>query len=231
MSKNVIAAVTAGVLALVGVVALVVWAQGANQRAFDGADLVDVVRVTAPVPADTPAEELTGSVEIAQLPASAVPDGAVTDLGEVAGLATTTTLQPGEVLLSARLAAPGESEGAGADVPEGSQEVTFSVEAQRSLAGALKPGDKLGLIASFEERDGNPAFTSLVSHDVLVTRVAAGSVGEESPTGGTSVTVAVSTRLAEEIVFSMEFGRVWLTLQNAGTARSGEQRIEVGDLR
>ena len=103
MKKRVIAAVTAAVLAMLGVVVLVIWAQGADERAYAGAERKAVLQVTDAVAAGKKVSEVESSFEQAKLPADAIPDGAVTDLAGVAGLTTLTDLQPGEVLLESRL--------------------------------------------------------------------------------------------------------------------------------
>lgn len=224
MNKRVIAAVGAAVLAALGVVILIVWAQGANQRAYEGAELVNVVRVTETVPSGTKAADLAASTEIAELPADAIPEGAVTNLAEVQGLSTLAELQPGEVLVEARMGAAGASEKKGAsDVPSGLQEVSIFLDNQRTIAGSVKPGDRVGVLGSYQDAAGSK-YTDLLMHDVLVTRVD-GAVTDEAVTGLT-VTVAVNTVDAERIVFTQEWGLVWLTLQNADTDKTGERIIQ-----
>lgn len=224
MNKRLIAAVAAGVLALMGVIVLVAWAKGANERAFEGADLVSVVRVTQPVAADTKASALAHSTEVARLPKEAVPEGAVTDLSDVAGLSTTTDLQVGEVLLSSRLAAPGAATADKSSVPKGYQEISLSLEAQRVVGGALRPGDRVAVIANFKPEDGaDPDFGNLVRHDVLVTKVDSAAI--EDVGAASMVTLAVLTQDAEKIAFAQDFGKVWLTKQNADTEKSGEKLI------
>lgn len=228
MRKKIIAAVTAGVLALAGVVTLVAWARNADQRAFEGADLVSVVQLTADAPAGTKADAL--SAKVVELPSKAVPDGAVTKLSEVSGLVATTPLEEGEVLLRSRMATPGERASGGVDVPKGMQEISFNVEGQRLVGGAVKAGDKVGVFGSFKPDDSKvPDWTNLVAHDVLVTKVQNGAAQDAALVA--TVTVAVRTELAEKIVFTMEFGKIWLSLQNADTERSGEKVIEGSDLR
>lgn len=229
MRKRIIAAVAAGVLALLGVVLLVGWAKAADQRAFEGADLTAVVQVTDPVPAGTKADQLAASTKVVKLPAKAVPDGAVTALGSVEGLATTVALEKGEVLLSSRMGAPGARTGAKSDVPKGMQLITINLEGQRSVGGVVKAGDRVGVFGSFKPEDPKVAdWTSLIAHDVLVTKVDKGTADASTVE---SVTVAVPTVLAEKVVFSMEFGKVWLSLQTADTAKSGQKVITGADLK
>lgn len=225
MNKRLIAVIAAALLAVLGIGVLVFWAQGAREQAFEGAELKSVVRVTAVVPSGTDVADLAASTEVVELPADSIPGGAVTDLADVQGLSTTSELQPGEVLLEARLGTAGERE-AGVDVPAGMQEVAITLDAQRTVAGEIKPGNKVGVIGSFEAIGEGSAskYTQLLLNDVLVTKVSS-SVSEESITGLT-VTVAVLTRDAERIVFAQEWGRVWLTLQNADTQMSPGTTIQ-----
>lgn len=225
MNKRIIAVIAAALLAVLGIGVLVFWAQGAREQAFEGAELKSVVRVTAVVPKDTGVGELAASTEIVELPVESIPDGAVTDLADVPGLSTTAELQPGEILLEARLAKPGGREG-GVDVPVGMQEVSITLDAQRTVAGEIIPGDKVGVIGSFEAigEGQSSKYTQLLLNDVLVTKISS-SVTEESITGAT-VTVAVLTRDAERIVFAQEWGRVWLTLQNTDTEMSPGTTIQ-----
>lgn len=224
MKKRLVAALAAGLLAVMGVLVLVAWANKANERAFEGADLVSVVRVTQPVAEGTTSETLGDSTEIVKLPKEAVPSGAVTDLADVSGLTTTTGLEAGEVLIAARLAAPGAKTAEKSAVPEGYQEISLSLEAQRVVGGVLRPGDRVAVIANFKPEDGQePDFGNLIRHDLLVTKVDAATIEEVG--AASLVTLAVLTQDAEKIAFAQDFGKVWLTKQNADTEKSGEKVI------
>lgn len=231
MNKRVIAAVSAGVLALMGVVVLVVWAKGANDRAYDGADLVKVVRVTKSVAADTKAEDLAGSTEVAELPSTAIPKGAVTDLAQVSGLSTTTALETGEILLKSRLAGPGGNRKGEIEVPKGYQEISISLDPQRTVGSSLSAGDRVGVFASFDSgATGSVNKTDLVRHNVLVTKVAGTANVKDGSLTGLMITLAVKTKDAEKIVFAAEFGKIWLSAQNVDTDKTGEVVITVKDL-
>lgn len=212
MNTRVVAVIAAGVLALLGVVLLVLWAQGAQERAFEGAELTEVVRVTEPVPSGSTAEDLSASTEAVSLPEASVPEGAVTDLGEVAGLVTTADLQPGEVLLSARLAEPGAENAQSGGVPEGLQEVSISLDTARIVGGALAVGDTVGVFASYN----GPDETAVVDNGILVTSTGMAGVSEEGAATST-MTLAVSAENAAKVVHAAEFGRIWLTKQNPTT--------------
>jgi len=231
MRKRMIAVVAAAVLAAAGVLFLVKWAQDADERAYAGAQRETVVQVTESVPAGRKIADLGSAFEETQLPVDAIPDGAVTDLTDVASLSTLVKLEPGEVLLESRLGRPGEKTGTSTAVPAGMQEISVAVDAQHGVGGVVKAGDVVGVIVSFEPKDQEaPQFTDFAMQNVLVTRVQGGVTAENKDVTKTMVTLAVKTLDAEKIAHSVEWGRVWLTLQNADTDRSGAKIITAEDV-
>lgn len=225
MRKQVVAAVLAVVLASAGVVVLVSYAQGADERAMAGTKLRTVLQVQSRVPANTSASAVGAHVKTVRMPASTVPRGALKDLKQVSGLVTTATLEPGERVLRARFASPASDKPKAVsktDVPKGMQEVTVPLGPARAVGGQLVVGDIVGVVGSFPD----PDQTGVVRHRVRVTRIAKSKVqmdegsGDESA-GHTLVTLAVPTVDAEKIINAAEFGKVWLTKQNASTTLGG----------
>ncbi len=224
MNKRIVAVIGAVVLALVGVVMLAAYAKDADDRAFNGAELTSVLRVTDSIPADTTATDAAGSVELVKLPRKAVADGAIADLADVSGLKTTVQLEPGEQVLASRWAKEGsgpaaDERGASTGVPKGYQEVTVQLALAQAGGGLLKPGDIVGVVASYPTTDTG-GFTQLAKNFVRVTRVINGDTkgGDEAAVSQQLVTLAVTTRDAGRIINAAEFGKVWLTQQNKDTA-------------
>lgn len=222
MNKQLLAVLGAVVLALAGFGALYVYAQGADERAFEGTERVSVLRVTQEVPTKTPSSELGGSVEVVELPKAAVVPDAITDLADVEGQVTRGVLVPGDQLTAAKFAAADDVQGDTA-VPKGMQEVSIALEGQRIVGGALAPGDKVGVMASYDGRTANPV------NDVLVLQVNAGVGGGESAAGAT-VSVALRTADVQKLVNAMEFGTVWLTKQNDDTETPDPETIDGEDV-
>ncbi len=235
MRRRVVAAIAAVLLAAVGGVLVLGYANTADQRALAGVQTLDVLVATAVVPEGTAAEELGELVTLERLPAMAVPAGALTTLAEVQGLVTVTDLQPGEQLLAARFVDPAESASAAqVDVPEGLQQVSVLLEPQRVVGGDVSAGDLVGVLLSF----GDPAETHLALQQVLVTRVQGGVTASADPAaedegtaaplpeGSLLVTLAVRGGQAERIVFGAEHGTVWLSLQDEDTTTSGTSVID-----
>jgi pilus assembly protein CpaB len=213
VNKQLLAVGAAVLLAVLGFAALFAYAKGADDRAFEGTERTTVLRVTQEVATKTPASELAQSVESVDLPKAAVVPGAVTDLSELDGLVTRGVLVPGDQLTTAKFAQVDDVKGDTA-VPKGMQELSVLLEGQRIVGGALAPGDKVGVLGSFEGR------TNMSIDGVLVLKVDAG-VGDGESAAGATVTVAVKTRDATKIVNAMEFGKVWLTKQPDGTDTRG----------
>src|SRR5262245_38788300 len=101
--RRIIGIITAVILATIGTVALVGYVQSAKNRAVAEERLVDVYVVDKLIPKGAPAETITSSVSVEQIPARLEQPGAIEDLGEVGSNVAATDLQPGDQLLAARL--------------------------------------------------------------------------------------------------------------------------------
>jgi pilus assembly protein CpaB len=231
LRRRLLAALAALVLAALGAVVLLAYVRGADARALAGVQTVDVLVVDRPVPEGTPGEELAELVRTERLPARAAVPGAVTDLDELAGRVATVDLQPGEQLLAARFAAPEDLSVPGTVAPpEGAAEVSLLLEPQRAVGGRLAAGDTVGVHLSL---DGQ---TDAVLSRVLVTQVQGAPVavadgeatdtassGGAAPSASLMVTLGLRPEAAEAVVFGMEHGTVWLSLEPEGVDTSGTE--------
>jgi pilus assembly protein CpaB len=231
LRRRLLAALAALVLAALGAVVLLAYVRGADARALAGVQTVDVLVVDRPVPEGTPGEELAEVVRTERLPARAAVPGAVTDLDELAGRVATVDLQPGEQLLAARFAAPEDLSVPGTVAPpEGAAEVSLLLEPQRAVGGRLAAGDTVGVHLSL---DGQ---TDVVLSRVLVTQVQGAPVavadgeatdtassGGAAPSASLMVTLGLRPEAAEAVVFGMEHGTVWLSLEPEGVDTSGTE--------
>ncbi|WP_320536212.1 Flp pilus assembly protein CpaB [Pseudarthrobacter sp. IC2-21] len=248
MKSRLLAGVVAVLLAIVGAVIVVSYAQGADQRAVKGLDPVNVLVVTKKVPAGSTAEALKASVALQQLPGTAVAKTALSTLDGAAGKVTSAELVPGEQLLAERLVSPGDLETSGSvPIPAGLQEVSFQLEPQRVVGGRLAPGDHVGIFINMHggavEAKPDKETTQLSIHKVLVTAVQrapegavakpapSASAGAEPnprdvnlPTGSLMITVAVNDINAGKIVFASEFSEfasIWLSREPLDATDSG----------
>jgi pilus assembly protein CpaB len=239
--RRILAALAALVLALVGTVVLVAYVRGADARALAGVQTVPVLVVDQPVAAGTPGDQLADLVRTELLPAKAAAPGRVTDLDELAGTEATVDLQPGEQLLAARFAAPDERGAGTPELPDGDQEISVLLEPQRAVGGRLTAGDTVGVYVSIDGQDGG--VTHAVLHGVLVTQVQGAPVAAETDTAAAEdsgasaapsqsllITLAVTAEEAEPIVFGMEHGTLWLSLEPEGVDNGGTTVISPGNV-
>lgn len=226
MNKKLVALLLAGVLAFAGVAAVVVYAQGAEQRAYGEAELTSVLVVTQEVPAGSPATDLTDSVAMTQVPQSVVAEGAVSDLTALGSEVTNAALVPGEQVVAARFGTQAKKADPAA-VPKGMQTIDLILSAPR-VPEATAPGDVVGVLASYPASDGGPGQSRMVLSKVRIVGVAADVAATVDPAlpgaTGVRVTFAVTTRQAETVANAAEFGTLWLTAQDEDTDTSGSRK-------
>ncbi|GAA1141219.1 Flp pilus assembly protein CpaB [Nesterenkonia lutea] len=236
MSRRLIAAIAAFILAALAAVLVISYVNAADQRAMDGMSPETVLVVTESAPEGTPAEELGDFVATEELPASAtVPDGLVS-LEDVAGQVTTTTLYPGEQLVTARFASPEDlADPTKADAPEGFHEITVQLPTTRVIGGHLSPGDTVGFFVS----PADPQETQLTLQKVLVTRVQGGVTETVTEDGEATtepaaetlmVTLAVEAPDAKLVAHAGEFHGIWLSLEPEDGPEDDTGPIQVEDV-
>ncbi|MFF2344480.1 Flp pilus assembly protein CpaB [Pseudarthrobacter sp. NPDC058119] len=240
MKSRMLAGVAAVVLAIIGAVLMVSYAQGADQRAMKDMDPTSVLVVAKAVPAGSSLDVVRASVTVQQVPATAVSKTALKNLDDSAGKVAAVDLVPGEQLLAERLVAPADvKSNSAAKVPAGLQEVTFELEAKRVVGGRLEAGDHVGIALIFasgadKAKAGDPT-TQLTIRKALVTAVqrAPQATPSAKPTDGTNpqdttlpqgsfmVTVAVNDVDANKIIFTSINGELWLTKEPLDATDSG----------
>jgi pilus assembly protein CpaB len=243
LARRLLAAFAALLLLVVGTVVLLAYVRGADNRALAGIRSVDVLVADELIPEGTTADQLADLVRTEMVPAKTAVDGRVTDLDALAGRVATVDILPGEQLLAGRFARPGDLEAPGTvDVPAGLQEVSVLLEPQRAVGGRIAAGDTVGVVVSLTFEDGTSA-THAVLHDVLVTQVQGApapvettdepetaSSGTPVPSSSLMVTFAVSAAQAEAVVFGIEHGTLWLSLEPEGAHTGGTDIVTQGNI-
>ncbi|WP_159617647.1 Flp pilus assembly protein CpaB [Arthrobacter zhaoguopingii] len=248
MKSRLIGGIAALLLAVVGTALLVIYVKGADARALQGAEPVEVLVVQERVPAGTPVDELSDFLQAEAIPQSAVPEDSLNTLDGQDGKITAADLMPGEQLLAARLVAPEQFSPGTVPVPEGLEEVTILLAPERMLAGRLKAGDLVGVHISGElveeappndrlpgEMIGFKEYSNLNFQNVLVTAVQQAAPqtedsanGEDEgvamPNGSAFVTLALNDFNAGRVIFGAEFGAIWLT-KETDTSEEGNPPV------
>jgi pilus assembly protein CpaB len=214
---------------LAGVAAWAIWSyvQGIEQRAFEDAELVEVLVATEEIPARTPAAEAADAGQIARdrVPRTAVPDGAIDAMAEIEGLVAFDRILEGEVILSQRWTEP-EDAAAGLDIPEGHEAIAVQVAVPPGVAGHVRTTDRVSLIAHLtgaateDDEEGEAAEETRAEYllqDIEVLAVGQRTVSEEEDGAGQDtsqvlLTVALEPDDAERLVFAINEASLYFTL-------------------
>jgi pilus assembly protein CpaB len=110
--------------------------------------------------------------------------------------------------------------------------VSILLEPQRAVGGRLAAGDSVGVHVSLDDRPS----THVVLNRVLVTQVQGAPVavadgegtdtassGGAAPSASLMVTLGLRPEAVEAVVFGMEHGTVWLSLEPEGVDTSGTE--------
>ena len=246
MKSRLLAGASAVVLAIVGAMLVMSYAQGADQRAVQNLEPVSVLVVKTAITAGTPVETMGASLVTVQLPGTAVTASSLKSLDGSKGKVAAVDLIPGEQLVAERLVEPENLTIQGAvDIPAGLQEVSFQLEPQRVVGGRIAPGDHVGVFINSKdgglEAKPEKSTTQLAIHKVLVTAVQRAPVAAPSPqpspdgsapsedtslpTGLLLLTVAVNDINATKIIYASEFASIWLSKEPLDATESGRPGI------
>lgn len=224
-TRRIVAALVATVLAVVGLGLVVLYVQGADERAAAGLEPTEVLVVTQEIPVGSPAT-LNTNVATQQLPRQAVADGALASLDALEGQVATSAIYPGEQVLAARFAAPETLTDDSVVVPPEMVQVTVQLSPDRVIGGRLRAGDTVGIVMSGDEPEPH---SETILHGVLISRVQAAVVEDQAedgpPTDTHFITFAVSAPDAERVVWVAEHARMWLTLEREESDVSGTARV------
>ena len=226
MRKKLMGIAASVLLAAIGTALLVAYVRGAEDRALEGEQPVDVLVVGATIPKGTKAEDLAGMVRKERVPAKVAAEGALADTGSLAGQVAVVDLLAGEQVVQSRFAPTAQA--TLVDLPPGMLQVTVALGTVQAVGGQVREGDTVGVIASFDD----PRTSHLILHKVPVTGVrneegvtVAGGPQDATPTGTLLITLAVDAPSAERVVFAAEHGRLWLTSEPP-EADEGGTRIQ-----
>ena len=247
MKKKRVTLSAAIVLVALGTVVLVKYVGTAEDRALAGEELVDVLVVNVPVPAGTDAASLQQFVRLESVPVKVRAAGALAGVSDADGMVVAVDLVEGEQLTAARLVSAEKFNevqarvgrgGGSVTVPDGLLEITIPLDPIRTVGGTVRPGDLVGVIASFsgaatgDEVAGNGQTSGFLLHKILVTNVQGNPVADPTraataedrtpiPDGSLLVTLAIDAASAERVVFASSYGDIWLAIEPANADESG----------
>ena len=225
--KRFAAALMALLLAVAGAGSMWWYAQGADERALQGLEAVDVFVANGDIPAGTTLGSAVAAqlLTIQQIPRRLAPTGASVDVD--ANNSTNVALnniRSGEMVLLTRFG-PAEQVSAGLAIPNGHVAVTVRLEDPNRVADFIKVGSKVAVFYTYAAAAGStqPATagatgkaTRLLLNDVLILGVGAatGQTDQAAQVPSALMTLSVTQDEAERLILATQTGSIYFALMN-----------------
>src|SRR3954454_16881515 len=135
----------AGVIAAVGTMLVFLYVRGADARADQRYDAVQVLRVVKPIAAGETVEaaQAAGKIESGSVSKKDLLPDALTGTEPVAGKIAVSIMYPGEQLIASKFGAAGASNGLA--IPKGKIAISVNLSDPARVAGFVNPGAKVAI--------------------------------------------------------------------------------------
>jgi len=225
MRRRIIGIVAALVVALLGLLGVVVYAQAADGRAVAGQATQTVFIAKAAVPMGTTAADAVNQQLMVpeKVVAKGVPQGALKAVtADIAKLVATSSILPGEIVLASRFGALA-STGNTQVIPAGKIAITVSLTDPQRIAPLLTPQSHIVIFDTLGGKSGGtaatPQETRVLLPDVEVIGVGSQTAqptpsptatpgAQQSASNAALVTVAVSPADAQLLVHAVQAGNL-----------------------
>ena len=223
MDRRKVLLVVAAVIAALGTLLVFLYVRGADTRADQRYDAVQVLRVVKQIdPGETiDAAQAAGKIETGSVSQKDLLPGALSSTDPVAGKVAVTAIYPGEQLVSSKFGATGST--TGLTIPKGKIAMSVNLTDPARVAGFVNPGDKVAIFMNGVGAGG--AFSRLLLPNVQVigagtTTMVATTTTDDAGAQTTDqlpktlLTVAVSQDEAERLLYATSNGELAFALLN-----------------
>jgi len=244
MGRRKILLVVAVVVAAMGAALVFVYARGAEDRAAEKFDTVDVLVAKTAIERgeSVNAAYQSGKIDIQKVPQAQVLTGATADGAAITDQFALTAIYPGEQLIAEKFGGADEVEAETTlPIPEGLIAISVSLSDTARVGSFIRPGAKVGIFLTGTLPPENAPTTKLLMRDVLV--LATGSTtAVEAPAEGegdvaapeelpnTLFTLALTQEQAEKILFAQGLGELAFALLNANSELKPGDGVRADDL-
>ncbi len=174
---------------------------------------VGVIIATSDIPAGTTVG--ANMVRLAQTPQTSLHPEAAIGVSEVVGRIAKAPIIQGEQILRNRLLPAGITPSLSFAIPGGKRAVSVAVNEVVGVAGFVKPGDRVDILATVEDSYKEDTVTTTVLQDVEVLAIAQDMEEQvdKKPKVTTTVTLAVTLAEAQRVTLAEETGTLRLALR------------------
>lgn len=187
-----------------------------TQTEVAGLELVTVVTAKADLAAGESLREV--QLTTRDWPKSHLPPGALLRIEDVQGRVARRSLLEGEAVLESALLPIGSASGLSPIIAEGKRAVAVKVDEVIGIAGFVKPGAHVDVLATIRDRTRNAqgSFARVILQDVKVLALdqALEKGANGDPESGNVVTLEVTPEEAQRLTFAAHEGQLQLALRN-----------------
>jgi pilus assembly protein CpaB len=221
MDRRRILLVAAVLVAAMGAVLVFVWAQGADNRAQEKFDTVDVLKATAIIEPGESIEDASaaGKLTLAAVAQDQLLNGYQTDTAALEGSKAMITIYPGEQIVSDKFGTGAIASGSQLPIPDdGNLAMSVNLTDPSRVAGFVNPGSEVAIFVTGTDEAGVP-YTR-----VLLDRVTVLAVGNTTPVSTTTtdetgastteqlprtlITISVAQKQMEKVLFAHSNGEL-----------------------
>jgi pilus assembly protein CpaB len=231
MNRRLILMLLAAVIAALGTLIVFLYAQGAEGRAQEKFESVEVLVATQDITQGEAFDEAaTSKFELREVPADTILDGAQTTLDGLQGLVALTPIYTGEQIIAAKWGGSVDVTASVLAIPEDKVAASVNLTDPARVAGFVNPGSEVAILVSVAEGK----YTRTLLARVTVLGVGSTSTISETKTSGdgesttaeipkTLMTVAVTQREAEKLLWGSSFGELSFALvtENSKLSKTG----------
>ncbi|MBE3076099.1 MAG: Flp pilus assembly protein CpaB [Actinobacteria bacterium] len=227
MGRRVMAVLAAMLVGFIGVVAVLLYAKGADSRAVADQRPQTVFIAQELVPSGTTAADAVakGLMVPAQIAAKGVPVGALTKVDGATGkLVALTDIVAGDFVVASRFGTTPLGQKA-IQVPDGLVAVSVSLSDPGRVGTFVTPGSRIVIFDTYVPSAAGTKETRVLLDDVLVIAVGSTSLtpvagaGGQAPAAdaGALVTVAIPPATAAKLVHAIQTGTLYAGLRGTDT--------------
>lgn len=219
MNRRTVLLIVAVVIALLGTALVFLYVRGADQRAEDRFDTIDVLTAVAPIEPGESIEDAATNGKLALEPVAQddLLPNYQTSIESLSGSVAATTIYAGEQIISDKFGSQVETTNA-LTIPKGMIAVSVNLTDTARVAGFVNPGTNVAIFLNGTD-PGGQTFTRLLLEEVEVIAVGSTTTTQTTTTTPegtqtteqlprTLMTLALRQQDAEKVLFSQTNGEL-----------------------
>lgn len=219
MDRRKILLILAAMIAALGTLLVFLYVQGAESRAKEDFESVEVLVATQDIAQGETFEDASGKFEKRDVPQDSVLDDALTSLESLDGLVALTPIYEGEQVIQAKWGGSAEVDVTAnvLAIPKGKVAASVNLTDPARVSGFVQPGSEVAIVVTIDDDKAPIAYSRTLVRKATVLAVGATSTVTSTKTNDegeseteqipqTLMTVALTQKEAEKVFWGASFG-------------------------